>query len=313
MDLLTDIFQQAGLRRRVLGPHRVPTGVALRFPCNKSLGLHVVTQGPVHLHAPDLPQPLLLARGDIALMARGCDHALAVPATLQGLVPATISAPEAGVPPQPPQPGDASLVSGAYQLWNEPLHPFLNALPGWFVLRADEVQPLGPLGLVLGLLGAEAGRDEPGAETALNGLFDVVFTYVLRELLARQEGAGWGHAVRDAPVRRALACLHADLAHPWTLDTLAAACGLSRTGLAERFRIATGHTPLAYLRTLRMQKAMQLLSETTQPLDAVAQAVGYQDAFSFSKVFKREAGASPRDFRRQDAADQLLPWRFRSA
>jgi AraC-like DNA-binding protein len=62
-----------------------------------------------------------------------------------------------------------------------------------------------------------------------------------------------------------------------------------------------------------MQKAMQLLSETTQPLDVVAQAVGYQDAFSFSKVFKREAGVSPRDFRRQDAADRMLPWRFRSA
>jgi hypothetical protein len=84
MDLMTDIFQQAGLRRRVLGPHRVAAGVALRFPCSKSMGLHVVTQGPLHLHAPDLPQPLRLVRGDIAFMARGCDHALAVPDTLHG-------------------------------------------------------------------------------------------------------------------------------------------------------------------------------------------------------------------------------------
>jgi AraC-like DNA-binding protein len=313
MDLLTDLLQQAGLRRRLLGPHCVAAGVALRFPCSKSLGLHVVTQGPVHLHAPDLPEPVLLARGDIAFMARGCDHALAVPAALQGLALATIGTPDAGSPQPPAQPGDATVISGAYQLWNEPLHPFLHGLPTWFVLRSGDIPPLGPLGLVLGLLGAEAGRDEPGTETALNGLFDVVFTYVLRELLARHQGAGWGHAVRDAPVRRALACLHADLAQPWTLDSLATACGLSRTGLAERFRAAMGDTPLAYLRTLRMQKAMQLLSETTQPLDAVAQAVGYQDAFSFSKVFKREAGVSPRDFRRQDAADRLLPWRFQSA
>ncbi|MFY7974210.1 MAG: cupin domain-containing protein [Rubrivivax sp.] len=308
---MTDIFQQAGLRRRVLGPHRVAAGVALRFPCSKSMGLHVVTQGPLHLHAPDLPQPLRLVRGDIAFMARGCDHALAVPDTLHDLALATIGTAADGVPQ--PQPGDAAAMSGAYQLWNEPLHPFLQALPGWFVLRADDVQPLGPLGLVLGLLTAEAGRDEPGSATVLNGLFDVVFTYVLRELMARHQGAGWGPAVRDAAVHRALACLHAELDHPWTLDSLAAACGLSRTGLAERFRTAVGDTPLAYLRTLRMQKAMQLLSETTQPLDVVAQAVGYQDAFSFSKVFKREAGVSPRDFRRQDAADRMLPWRFRSA
>lgn len=310
MDLLTDILQQAGLRRRVLGPHRVAAGVALRFPCEKSMGLHVATQGPVHLHAPDLPQPLRLARGDIAFMARGCDHALAVPPSLAGLALATIGQPPpAGLPAAP---GDATVVSGAYQLWNEPLHPFLHTLPRWFVLRAEEVQPLGPLGLVLGLLHAEVGSGEPGSATALNGLFDLVFTYVLRDLLARHEGAGWGPATRDAPIRRALAFMHAELQRPWTLSSLAAACGLSRTGLAERFRAAMGDTPLSYLRMLRMQKAMQLLSETTQPLEAVAQAVGYQDAFSFSRVFKREAGVSPRDFRRQDAASRLLPWRFRA-
>jgi AraC-like DNA-binding protein len=310
MDLLTDVLQQAGLCRRLLGPHPVPAGVALRFPCSKSMGLHLVTQGPVHLHAPTLPEPLRLERGDIAFMARGCDHALAVPSTLQHLALATIGVPPAGL--HEAGPGDACVLSGAYQLWNTPLHPFLQGLPGWFVLRAGQVPPLGPLGLVLGLLAAEAAQHEPGRATVLNGLFDVVFAYVLRELLGQQAGAGSGLALHDAPLRRALARLHADLQHPWTLHSLAAASGLSRTGLAERFRAAMGDTPLAYLRRLRMQKAMQLLSETTQPLEAVAQAVGYQDAFSFSRVFKREAGVSPRDFRRQDAASRLLPWRFRA-
>lgn len=96
--MLTDVLQRAGLRRRLLGPHLVPAGPALRFPCSKSLGLHVVTQGPVHLHAPDLAPPLMLARGDIAFMARGCDHALAVPDTLQGLTLATIGVTDDGIP-----------------------------------------------------------------------------------------------------------------------------------------------------------------------------------------------------------------------
>ena len=61
---------------------------------------------------------------------------------------------------------------------------------------------------------------------------------------------------------------------------------------------------------LRMQRAMQLLADSTQTLEQVATAVGYQDAFSFSKVFKREVGQSPRDFRRQDAATRQMPWRF---
>ena len=47
-------------------------------------------------------------------------------------------------------------------------------------------------------------------------------------------------------------------------------------------------------------------------LEQVAQQVGYQDAFGFSKVFKRTVGESPREFRRRDAAEQAHPWRFKS-
>ena len=62
-----------------------------------------------------------------------------------------------------------------------------------------------------------------------------------------------------------------------------------------------------------MQKAMQLLSETRHTLEQVAQAVGYQDAFGFSKVFKRISGMAPRAFREQDASDRQQPWRLQEA
>jgi AraC-like DNA-binding protein len=42
----------------------------------------------------------------------------------------------------------------------------------------------------------------------------------------------------------------------------------------------------------------------------VARAVGYQDAFDFSKAFKRAAGVSPGEFRRRDAAERASPWRW---
>lgn len=45
----------------------------------------------------------------------------------------------------------------------------------------------------------------------------------------------------------------------------------------------------------------------------VAQQVGYQDAFSFSKVFKRSVGMAPREFRRRDGEDMSLPYRFGAA
>lgn len=307
MDLLSDILQDAGLRRRVLGLRAIPADMVLRFPCEKSIGLHVVVQGPVHVHSPTLAEPLALATGDVAFMARGCDHALSVGPSLVGLHPQTI-AHELG----PVQTAASVVVGGAYQLWNTPLHPFFSELPSWTVLRADARPRLGPLALAAGLMEQEIRAAEPGADTIVQALLDMVFTYALREIAAERghAGHGWSHAVHDPQVRRALTLMHERSAHAWTLDELAQQAGLSRTALAERFRDAMGDTPLNHLRVLRMQRATRLLAETDHKLEAVAAEVGYQDAFSFSKVFKRTVGMSPKAFRQRDAADKSHPWRL---
>lgn len=307
MDLLSDILQDAGLRRRVLGLRAVPDGVALRFPCERSIGLHVVVQGPVHVHAPTLTEPLALATGDVAFMARGCDHALSVGPQLAGLELRTLTPGLAG-----PEEGSSVVVGGAYQLWNTPLHPFFAELPAWTVLRADARPRLGPLALAAGLMEQEIRAAAPGADTIVQALLDAVFTYALREIAAErgQVGHGWSHALRDPQVRRVLTLMHERSAHPWTLDDLARQAGLSRTALAERFRDAMDDTPLNHLRVLRMQRAMRLLADTELKLEAVAAEVGYQDAFSFSKVFKRTVGVSPKAFRQRDAAERGHPWRL---
>lgn len=307
MDLLSDILQDAGLRRRVLGLRSIPSDVVLRFPCAKSIGLHVVMQGPVHLHTPTQAEPLALATGDVAFMARGCDHALSVGPTWSGLKPLAITQ-----EPLPVEAGTSVVVGGAYQLWNTPLHPLFAELPAWTVLRAEARPRLGPLALAAGLMEQEIRAGEPGTDTIVQALLDMVFTYALREIAVErgQSGHGWSHAVRDPQVRRALTLMHERSAHPWTLDELAQLAGLSRTALAERFRQAMGDTPLNHLRVLRMQRAMRLLAETDHKLDAVAAEVGYQDPFSFSKVFKRTVGMSPKEFRQRDAADKGHPWRL---
>jgi AraC-like DNA-binding protein len=115
---------------------------------------------------------------------------------------------------------------------------------------------------------------------------------------------------RDPQVRAAVAALHADCARPWTLEALAQAVGLSRSALAERFRGVMGDTPLAYLRTVRLQHAMRLLSEADDTLGRVAAAVGYADAFSLSKAFKRAVGVSPGEFRRAEVGSRARSWRL---
>jgi AraC-like DNA-binding protein len=207
------------------------------------------------------------------------------------------------------------VISGAYQLWNTPLHPRFAQLPRWHVQRADQLARLGPVPLTVALLQGELADARIGRTGVVNGLLDALFTFVLRAVLEPGSAAtaGFALAVQDPRIGRAVACLHEDCARAWTLEQLAAEVGLSRTVLAERFRQTLGDTPLNYLRTVRMQRAMRLLSETRQTLEQVAQAVGYQDAFGFSKVFKRTVGVPPREFRRRDAEERALPYRFEAA
>lgn len=309
-DLLTDVLRDTGLARRLLDLRELAPTTALRFPCERSIGLHLVVRGPVHLHAPGLAQPLSLDSGDIAVMARGCEHVLSTQPTLAGQ---QVEAIASGVRElQTQAAGGSAVISGAYQLWNAPLHPFFAEMPAWSVLRAADLPRLGPIALSAGLIEAELRSSEPGRTIVVHGLLDVVFALALRAVSAQcaQARAGWSQAVRDPQIRRVIALMHEDCAHPWTLDELAQRAGLSRTALAGRFRDAMGDTPLNHLRTIRMQRATQLLADTGRRLEAVATAVGYQDAFGFSKVFKRTLGVSPKEFRRRDAAERALPYRF---
>ena len=289
MDLLTDILRQAGLRRRLLGHRQLAPLTPAHFPCDRSMGFHVVLSGRVRLQGDTLGAPLLLEPGDVAWMSRGCLHDL--------------------VALDPP---GATVLSGAYQFWHTPVHPLFADLPPFTVLRAERMSRLNPLALSIALLGEEVARPGPGSETIVNGLMDVGFTYLLRELVddVSDDAPGWRLALRSGPVRQAVELMHADSARAWTLDQLAREVGLSRTAMAQKFRDTMGDTPLNYLRGLRMQKAMRMLSETEDTLETVAGEVGYQDAFSFSKVFKRTVGMAPRDFRRSDAATRGADWRL---
>ena len=315
MDLLNDLFREAGLRRRLLDVHGVPPDRALRFPCDRSLGFHVVLEGAVYVHPAGGAAPLRIGAGDVAVMGRGAEHRLTAHGQL-GALPELVM-PVPGTGGGVAAPGDVLVVSGAYQLWHAPVHPLFAELPPWFVRRAEPARPLDPVSLTVSMLAEEArreggGADALGRETVIHALLDVLFTRLLRDMVAARAaaGAGWSQAVGDPQVRAAVTALHADCARPWTLAALAHAVGLSRSALAARFREAMGETPLAYLRTVRLQRAMRLLAEADDTLARVAAAVGYGDAFSFSKAFKRAVGVSPGEFRRAEVGSRALPWRL---
>ena len=75
--------------------------------------------------------------------------------------------------------------------------------------------------------------------------------------------------------------------------------GLPERSLQRRFKLATGMTPLEYVHTLRLEEAKHLLETTGQPVDAVAEQVGYDDAAFFARLFRRKVNLSPAQYRRR--------------
>lgn len=76
------------------------------------------------------------------------------------------------------------------------------------------------------------------------------------------------------------------------IDEIAAMLKIDKRYFSRIFKIQTGYTPQAFLVQTRMTKAARLLSEGTT-VGKCAQMVGYDDAFCFSKAFKKYYGVSP--------------------
>lgn len=301
MDLLSDVLSQSGLRKHLLRHRMIFEPWAMKFPCDRSIGFHVVTQGEAFLRLRRAPDPVRLGKGDIVLLARGFEHELATDPAHRVDDP-RVGEP-VGVAGKTPL---LTLVSGLYQFWNEPIHPLFRELPEQVILSADSIAAHDPVHTALHLLSLEAAKPGLGTETVTRALLDILFSYLIRNLVTERAGQSrsWCQAVADPQIAKVLSAMHTEWARDWGLAELAHQGGMSRASLAQKFKRSMGDTPLRYLTTIRMQRAMELLSTSGLSVEQVAHAVGYSDAFGFSKTFKRLTGQAPRDFRSRFLAEE---------
>jgi len=92
--------------------------------------------------------------------------------------------------------------------------------------------------------------------------------------------------------------MHAQPAHPWTVDELGRQVGLARSALHERFVDLLGQPPMQYLAHWRMQRGAALLREGNSTVSTIAQEVGYDSEAAFARTFKRLVGQPPATWRR---------------
>lgn len=108
-------------------------------------------------------------------------------------------------------------------------------------------------------------------------------------------------------LKRAIEFIETNIDRPLLLEDLARAAGLSRMYFAAQFREAMGVTPHSYLLWCRIEKSKRMLESTNVPIVEVALATGFSNQAHFTVVFKRFAGMTPLQWRRQNPAPNSLP------
>ena len=173
-------------------------------------------------------------------------------------------------------------------------NPIASALPPFVCMPLEQLQGSEA---VLELLFLEALATNCGRQAMLDRLFEVVLIQVLRQLMetgATQVGmlAGLAHA----KLRLAIVAMHEEPQKEWSLEDLAAVCGMSRSVFANGFRDAVGVTPGAYLQRWRVGLAQKALL-AGKSLKLIALDVGYGSEAALSRAFKAQSGKGPREWR----------------
>ncbi|WP_431482485.1 AraC family transcriptional regulator [Pseudomonas solani] len=171
-------------------------------------------------------------------------------------------------------------------------------------LVEDFLRPLGPAGLrrigaqprLLADFDALLGLRRHG----LNPLHFVHAAHQLQTLLtslAVLPARGVLKSGRVLDIDAVQAVMRAHLHDSLNLDQLAAQFKLSRFHFAKTYRALTGHAPIQDFIQLKMAHACRLLDEGDQGIRQIAEQLGYEDVYYFSRLFRKVVGMAPSHYR----------------
>ncbi len=293
---------------QLVGSLQVTSAIYTRFEATAPWGHRVahpgqikfvlVTRGSCWVRTDALPEPLELAPGDLFLVLDGAPYSVSERPTSRCIDCARLEAQREGFLIRYGGGGATTeLVSVALQLSPDDAGTLVAALPAFIHLRTSP-QRSHSLHALTELLRDEI-QEQLGSTPIVRRLAEALFISAVRFYVENASAThGLLSAIADPHLRRALGAMHEDLAHPWTVEGLAARAGMSRASFAAKFRAKAGLAPLDYLTRQRIAAARALLREDLA-IAEVATRVGYASPISFARAFGRIAGMTPGASRRR--------------
>lgn len=177
------------------------------------------------------------------------------------------------------------------------LNPLFDQLPSLIKIDHDDPSRHG-LNPVIELLLQESLEPHCGQETVINRLAEVLLVYVLRYIMRTQKvEVGVLAGLSDLRIARAMVAMHAQPERRWSVESLAAEAGMSRTAFNQHFRDTVGCPPGEYLSQWRMRLACRLLETSKLGVSQIVDQLGYQSETAFFRAFRRQMGVSPGKYR----------------
>lgn len=270
-----------------------------------TLSFHIVARGCAFIEV-DGAEAVRLDAGHLALVPRGIGHRVSTGpgARLLGRadqLPQTMLGDSFSIL-RLGDPHDEELLAllcGVVAFDAPAVHDLLALLP--LVVRVDSARhPM--MASLLPLLAEELREPRPGGDAVATRLADVLVVETVRAWLADEPDAagGWLAALRDPRLGPAVAAVHRDPGHGWTLGRLARVAAMSRSSFAARFTAVVGTPPMTYVAVARMRQAREMLVGGSS-VAGVAAALGYGSEAAFSRAFARVTGQTPGRVRRSAA------------
>ena len=201
------------------------------------------------------------------------------------------------------------VVCGGIRFEHPAARQLAASLPALIHIEASRSTRADWMRSTLELMGEETQRVRPGSEAIVSRLCDIVVIQTIRTWIERHPAAqtGWLGALRDEQVGAAIARIHANPEHDWTVASLADEVAMSRSAFAARFTELVGESAVRYVTRWRMHVALDLLQHGDPSVAAVAAKLGYGSEAAFSRAFKRVVGTTPRSARTANATPILPP------
>lgn len=156
---------------------------------------------------------------------------------------------------------------------------------------------------------AENEADQIGKYFMLKTSIMQMLLLIVRELVVVEkpnyQGCNFESYNKSYAVNRIINYLNENYEHKISLDQIAHNMYLSPVYISKIFKEETGESPINYLIQIRLEKAKEILmNESGGSIKSIANSVGYEDVYHFSKLFKKYYGISPLYYRKNS---QIVP------